>query len=53
MSLPEQIDPLLAVRAPSDPETARLLEVFDRADELLERSPYKYGDIEIFEPAKS
>ena len=32
---------------------ARLLEIFDKANELLERSPYKYGDIEIFESARS
>jgi hypothetical protein len=53
MSVSEQVRPLLAARAATDPCAARLLEMFDRANELLERSPYKYGDIEIFNPAKS
>ena len=53
MSVSEQVRPLLAARAATDPNAARLLEMFDKANELLERSPYKYGDIEIFNPAKS
>ena len=48
MSVSEQVRPLLAARAARDPCAARLLEMFDKADELLERSPYKYGDVEIF-----
>jgi hypothetical protein len=45
--------PLLAARAATDPNAARLLEMFDRANEVLDRSPYKYGDVEIFQPVKS
>jgi hypothetical protein len=52
MSASEQVRPLLAARAVTDPNAARLLEMFDKANELLERSPYKYGDVEIFETAK-
>jgi hypothetical protein len=37
----EQVRPLLAARAATDPNAARLLEMFDKANELLERSPYK------------
>lgn len=48
MSVSEQVRPLLAARAATDPNAARLLEMFDKANELLERSPYKYGDVEIF-----
>jgi hypothetical protein len=53
MSVSEQVRPLLAARAATDANAARLLEMFDKANELLERSPYKYGDVEIFETAKS
>jgi hypothetical protein len=52
MSVSEQVRPLLAARAATDPNAARLLEMFDKANELLERSPYKYGDVEIFETAR-
>ena len=52
MSVSEQVRPLLAARAATDPYAARLLEMFDKANELLERSPYKYGDVEIFETRK-
>ena len=48
MSASQQVRPLLAARAATDPCAARLLEMFDKANELLERSPYKYGDLEIF-----
>ena len=48
MSVPEQVHPLLAARAATDPCAARLLEMFDKANELLEGSPYKYGCVEIF-----
>src|ERR1700690_899405 len=51
MSVSEQVRPLLAARAATDPNAARLLEMLDKANELLERSPYKYGDVEIFETA--
>src|ERR1700732_3943260 len=53
MSVSEQVRPLLAARAATDPNAARLLEMFDKANEVLERSPYKYGDVEIFKTAKS
>ena len=53
MPVSEQVRPLLAARAATDANAARLLEMFDKANELLERSPYKYGDVEIFETAKS
>ena len=53
MPVSEQVRPLLAARAATDPNAARLLEMFDKANELLERSPYKYGDVEIFDTAKS
>jgi hypothetical protein len=52
MSMSEQVRPLLAARAATDSNAAKLLEMFDKANELLERSPYKYGDVEIFSPAK-
>ena len=39
---------MLAARAATDPNAASLLEIFRKADEeLLELSPYKYGDVEI------
>jgi hypothetical protein len=53
MPLSEQVRPMLAARAATDPNAARLLEMFDKANELLERSQYKYGDIEISPPVKS
>jgi hypothetical protein len=53
MSVPEQVRLLLAARAATDPCAARLLEMVDKANELLERSPYKYGDVEIFNPQSS
>jgi len=53
MSVSEQVRPLLAVRAAIDPNAARLLEMFDKANELLEGFPYKCGDVEICKPAKS
>jgi hypothetical protein len=52
MSVSEQVRPLLAGRAATDPNAARLLEIFDKASELLEPCPYKYGDVEIFETTK-
>jgi hypothetical protein len=53
MSVSEQVRPLLAARAATDPNAARLLEIFDKANELLEGSPYKCADAEIDGPAKS
>jgi len=35
MSLPEDVRPLLAARAATDPSAARLLEMFTKADEIL------------------
>ncbi|MGA2414844.1 MAG: hypothetical protein ABSF59_10365 [Candidatus Sulfotelmatobacter sp.] len=49
----EQVRPLLAARAATDPDAARLLEMFDKANELLEGSPYKLGGVEISHPTKS
>jgi hypothetical protein len=44
MSLPEEVRSLLATRAVKDPDAARLLEMFTRADETLsERSPERIG----------
>jgi hypothetical protein len=53
MSVAKQVRCLLAARAAADPNAARLLEMFDKANELIERSSYKYGDVEIFNPPKS
>lgn len=50
MTVSEQVRPLLAARAATDPHAARLLIMFDKANELLERFPYRYGDVEIFKP---
>jgi hypothetical protein len=41
MSVSEQVRPMLAARAVTDPNAARLLKMFDKANDLLERSPYK------------
>jgi len=49
MSASEQVRPLLAARAATDPNATRLLEMFDKVNEMLERSPYKlplFGDTE-------
>ena len=47
MSLSENVRPLLAARAPTDPNAVRLLEIFAKADEILsERSLGKIGDTE-------
>lgn len=35
MSWPEEVRPLLAARAATDPDAARLLELFTRADKTL------------------
>ena len=47
MSLSENVRPLLASRAATDPNAARLLEMFAKADEILrERSLEKIVDVE-------
>jgi thiazole synthase ThiGH ThiG subunit len=38
MSLSEQVCPLLAARAATDPYAARLVEMFNKANELVERA---------------
>ena len=48
MSSSENVRPLLAARAATDPDAARLLEMFAKADEILsERSLEKVGDVEM------
>jgi hypothetical protein len=48
MSLPEEVRALLAGRAGTDPDAARLLEMFTTADETLrERSLERIGDVEV------
>jgi hypothetical protein len=48
MSLSENVRPLLAARAATDPNAARLLEMFTKADEILsEGSPEQIGDVEM------
>jgi hypothetical protein len=44
VSLSEDVRPLLAARAPTDPNAARLLEIFTKADEILSE---RIGDVEI------
>jgi len=47
MPLSENVRPLLAARAATDPNAARLLEMFTKADEILsERSLEKIVDVE-------
>jgi hypothetical protein len=48
MSLSEDVRPLLAARAATDPDAARLLEMFTKADEILsESSLQRTGDVEM------
>jgi hypothetical protein len=48
MSLSEDVRPLLASRAASDPNAARLLEMFTKADEILSKySLGQIGDVEM------
>jgi hypothetical protein len=48
MSLSENVRPLLAARAATDPNAARLLEMFTKADEILsEHSLGGIGDLEM------
>jgi len=47
MSLSEDVRPLLAARATTDPNAARLLEMFTKADEILsQQTPERIGDVE-------
>ena len=47
MSLSEDVRPLLAARAATDPNAARLLEMFTKADEIVsEHSVERIGDFE-------
>ena len=48
MSVSEDVRPLLAARAATDPNAARLLEIFTRVDEILsERLLEGNGDLEM------
>jgi hypothetical protein len=48
MPLSEDVRPLLAARAATDPDAARLLEMFTKADEILsERSLERTGNVEM------
>jgi hypothetical protein len=48
MSLSENVRPLLTARAPTDPNAARLLEMFARADEIMNEYPLeRIGDVEV------
>jgi hypothetical protein len=48
MSLSEDVCPLLAARAATDPNAARLLEMFTKANEILsEGSLERTGDVEM------
>jgi hypothetical protein len=48
MSLSENVRPLLAARAATDPNAATLLEIFTRADEILsERLREQIGAVEM------
>jgi hypothetical protein len=48
MSLPEDVRMLLAARAPTDPNAARLLETFAKAAKIVsEYSPERIGDVEV------
>ena len=48
VSLSEDVRPLLAARAATDPDAARLLEMFTKADEILsEHSLERIGDVEM------
>jgi len=48
MSLSENVRPLVAARAATHPNAARLLEMFAKSDEILsEPSLEKIGDVEM------
>jgi hypothetical protein len=46
MSLSENVRPLLAARAATDPNAARLLEMFAKADQILSEPLEKIVDVE-------
>lgn len=47
MPLSEDVRPLLAARAATDPDAARLLEMFTKADEILSERPLEgIGNVE-------
>ena len=46
MSLSKDVRPLLTARAATDPNAARLLEMFAKADEILSERE-KIGDVEM------
>ena len=51
MSISEKIGPLLAARAATDPDAAKLLEVFTKAEKTLnESSLARIGVIEMSKP---
>jgi hypothetical protein len=51
MSVSEDVRPLLAARAATDPNAARLLEIFRKADEILsEGSLHGIEDLEMRRP---
>ena len=48
MSLSEKVSPLLMARAATDPAAAKLLEMFTKAEQMLnESSPAGVGDVEV------
>ena len=48
MSLSEKVGPLLAARAATDPDAAKLLEMFTKAEKMLnESSPARIGGLEM------
>jgi len=47
MSVSDNVRPLLVARAATDPDAAKLLEIFTKADEIVsERSLEQIGDVE-------
>jgi hypothetical protein len=47
MPLSENVRPMLAARAATDPNAARLLEMFTKADEMLSGHAERIGDVEM------
>lgn len=53
MSLSEDVRPMLAARAATDPEAAELLEIFTRADATLrEYSLERIGDFDVLKGSR-
>jgi hypothetical protein len=53
MSLSEDVRPMLAARAATDPNAARLLEMFTKADESLSERPLEWiGEVEMLRLAQ-